>query len=226
LFAAALESHNAVPIDDARRGEGVRMTDERDVDATGLTRRRAVLRACCALALAAPSHTVRGDETDEANAPPQVGDALAFAYGKRAGQVIAPSALVLGAKQVLAFAMNPATQRMRDGSRLNQLIVVRLDVARLAGETLARAADGIVAYSGVCSHTGCDVTDWFDDKLHFKCPCHESEFDPGDGARVIGGPAPWQLAALPLKLAGDALVVAAPFVGRLGFAQPGGPSGP
>src|SRR5258706_177185 len=83
-----------------------------------------------------------------------------------------------------------------------------------------------VAYSGVCSHTGCDVTDWFNDKLHFKCPCHESEFDPSDAARVVGGPAPWQLAALPLKLAGDAIVVAGPFVGRLGFAQPGGPSGP
>jgi rieske iron-sulfur protein len=79
----------------------------------------------------------------------------------------------------------------------------------------------------VCSHTGCDVTDWFNDKLHFKCPCHESEFDPSDAARVISGPAPWQLAALPLKLVGDAIVVAGPFVGQLGFAQPGaGPSGP
>ena len=41
---------------------------------------------------------------------------------------------------------------------------------------------GIVAYSGVCTHTGCDVTDWFPDVRRFKCPCHESEFDPADGA--------------------------------------------
>ena len=50
---------------------------------------------------------------------------------------------------------------------------------------------------------------------------------PVPRARVVGGPAPWQLAALPLNLAGDAIVVAGPFVGRLCFAQPaGGPSGP
>ena len=204
------------------------MSDGRNSNETALwTRRRTILKACCAFALAAPAVRTQADETDEASAPPEIGDALVFAFGKRAGQVIAPADLGVGSKQVLAFPMNPATQRVRDGSRLNQLIVVRLDPASLTGETLARAADGVVAYSGVCSHTGCDVTDWFNDKLHFKCPCHESEFDPSDAARVVGGPAPWQLAALPLKLAGDALFVAGPFVGRLGFAQPGaGPSGP
>jgi Rieske Fe-S protein len=188
--------------------------------------RRTILKACCAFALAARAVAARGDDTDEASAPPQAGDTLVFAFGKRAGQPIAPADLKIGSKQVLAFPMSPTTMRVRDGSRLNQLAVVRLDPTTLAGETLARAADGVVAYSGVCSHTGCDVTDWFSDKLHFKCPCHESEFDPSDAARVISGPAPWQLAALPLKLAGDAIVVAGPFVGRLGFAQPGGPSGP
>lgn len=190
------------------------------------TKRRTILKACCALALTAPATAARGDEADDASAPPQTGDALVFAFGKRVGEAIAPADLTLGAKQVLAFPMNPATKRVRDGSRLNQLAVVRLEPALLAGETLARAADGVVAYSGVCSHTGCDVTDWFNDKLHFKCPCHESEFDPSDAARVISGPAPWQLAALPLKIEDGALVVAGPFVGRLGFAQPGGPSGP
>jgi len=204
------------------------MSDGRNSNATGRgTKRRTLLKACCAFALAAPAVAARGEEPDEASASPQPGDVLVFAFGKRAGEVIAPADLPLGAKQVLAFPMNPTTQRVRDGSRLNQLAVVRLDPAQLAGETLARSADGVVAYSGVCSHTGCDVTDWFSDKLHFKCPCHESEFDPSDAARVISGPAPWQLAALPLKLDGGALVVAGPFVGRLGFAQPGaGPSGP
>lgn len=180
------------------------------------TQRRRVLKACCGLALCAPV-VARGDETDDAAAPPQAGDAIVFAYGERAGQVIAPADVVLGAKQLLAYPMQPATRRVRDGTRLNQLIVVRLPPEKLADETRARAADGVVAYSGVCTHTGCDVTDWFGDKLHFKCPCHESEFDPGDGAHVVGGPAPLPLAALPLKLVDGALVVAGPFEGRLGF---------
>jgi len=179
-------------------------------------KRRRVLKACCSLALCTPV-AVRADEADEAAAPPQEGDALVFAYGDRAGHVIAPADVALGAKQLIAFPMQPATKRVRDGSRLNQLIVVRLPPEKLSADTRARAADGIVAYSGVCTHTGCDVTDWFGDVLRFKCPCHESEFDPTDAARVVGGPAPWQLAALPLKLVDGALVVAGAFAGKVGF---------
>jgi len=178
--------------------------------------RRRVLKGCCALALYAPV-AARADENEDAAAPPQEGDALVFAYGDRAGQPIGPADVALGAKQIIAFPMHPVTRRVRDAARLNQLIVVRLPPEKLSDETRARAADGIVAYSGVCTHTGCDVTDWFGDSLRFKCPCHESEFDPSDAARVVGGPAPWQLAALPLKLVDGALAVAGPFEGKLGF---------
>jgi Rieske Fe-S protein len=203
-----------------RSGEtGMPKRLETAVSAHDLERRR-VLQACCGLALCTRAVAQSG-ATQESLAEPQANDALAFAYGDRAGQAIAPADVVLGAKQLLAYPLDPATQRMRDGSRLNQLIVVRLDPAKLAAETLARAADGIVAYSGVCTHTGCDVTDWYPDVLRFKCPCHESEFDPGDSARVVGGPAPWPLAALPLKIVAGALVVAGPFIGRVGFAPPG-----
>jgi len=183
-------------------------------------KRRRVLQACCGLALGGPA-LAQTDTSDEALAAPQENDALVFAYGDRAGRVITPGDVALGAKQLLAYPMNLATQRVRDGTRLNQLLVVRLDPAKLAPATLARAAEGIVAYSGVCTHTGCDVTDWFGDVQRFKCPCHESEFDPSDAARVVGGPAPWQLAALPLKLVDGAIVVAAPFEGRVGFQPPG-----
>jgi Rieske Fe-S protein len=175
-----------------------------------------VLKACCGLALCAPA-AARGDETDDAAAPPRPGDALVFAYGERAGQVIEPADVMVGAKQILAYPLQPEPRRVRDGTRLNQLIVVRLPPEKLIDATRARAADGVVAYSGVCTHTGCDVTDWFGDTLRFKCPCHESEFDPSDGARVVGGPAPLPLAALPLKIVDGALVVAGPFEGRVGF---------
>jgi Rieske Fe-S protein len=187
---------------------------------SGALKRRRVLQACCGLALASRG-LGQTDTSEEAMAAPQEDDALAFAYGDRAGQVIAPDDVALGAKQLLAYPMSMATQRVRDGTRLNQLVIVRLDPARLTPATLARAAGGVVAYSGVCTHTGCDVTDWFGDVQRFKCPCHESEFDPSDAARVVGGPAPWQLAALPLKLVDGAIRVAGPFEGRVGFQPPG-----
>jgi rieske iron-sulfur protein len=185
-----------------------------------LVKRRRVLQACCGLALA--RHVpAQSDKTNAALAAPQENDLLAFAFGPRAGEAIAVEAVVPDAVQVLAYPMDSATRRVRDGTRLNQLIVARFDPALLAPDTRARAAEGVVAYSGVCTHTGCDVTDWRGEVRRFKCPCHESEFDPVDGARVVGGPAPSQLAALPLKVADGMVVVAGPFVGVVGFTQPG-----
>jgi len=42
-------------------------------------------------------------------------------------------------------------------------------------------------------------------------------FDPKDGARVVDGPAPRGLPALPLKVVEGKLVVAGPFTARVGF---------
>jgi rieske iron-sulfur protein len=134
--------------------------------------RRAVLRAGCVFALAGACRA-RADDAEERSAPPRANDVLVFAYGATAGAVIGAADLVAGAKQTLAYPKDPVSGVVRDGTRLNQLIVVRVDPQTLAGETKTRAADGVVAYSGVCSHTGCDVTDWIEPVQHFKCPCHE-----------------------------------------------------
>jgi len=70
-----------------------------------------------------------------------------------------------------------------------------------------------------------DLTAWVKadqgDKDVFKCVCHNSEFDPRQGAQVVFGPAQRRLAALPLATADGALTVAATFLGKVG-AQPGG----
>ena len=51
------------------------------------------------------------------------------------------------------------------------------------------------------------------------CPCHESQFDIYDGARVVGGPAPRPLAMLPLLIQDGVVTVAGEFHGRVGFTQ-------
>lgn len=129
--------------------------------------------------------------------------------------------LITDAPQILAYPMEPTTRVVRNGTRLNQVLLVRLEPDRLAEETRSRAATGIVAYSAVCTHTGCDITDWDSEARRFQCPCHDSQFDPSDGARVVGGPAPRQLPSLPLKIEGGALVAAGEFEGPVGFQQPG-----
>ncbi len=101
-----------------------------DAAALGIER-RALLRAGCAVALSCALR-VRADEPraelpPEALAPPQKGDVLVYAFGSRLGSADRRSPMSRrSAKQITAFPMDPATRRVRDGTRLNQLIVVRL----------------------------------------------------------------------------------------------------
>ena len=115
------------------------------------------------------------------------------------------------------YPMDPAARVVRDDSRLNQVLLVRLDPSQLNPDTRARAADGIVACSAVCTHTGCDAWDWQPGSSSIKCPCHFSEFDLRQSAQVMNGPAPRRLPALPLKVVENVPVVAGSFVGRPGF---------
>ena len=188
---------------------------------TAITRvaRRKLIQLLAAVGVGIPRFAAAAD--DDAAAPPRTDDWLVFALGERAGEPVTPEDLGLGAAQVFAYPQDAASGTIRNGTRLNQVLLVRLDPAMMSAATLERAAAGVVAYSGVCSHTGCDVTDWDPEVNRFQCPCHESQFDPADAARVVGGPAPWQLAALPLKLVEGKLAVAGEFQGRVGFMQPG-----
>jgi rieske iron-sulfur protein len=156
---------------------------------------------------------------------PQKDDLLVFSEGAQAGQVIKPSDLKVGGPPVHAWPKDAKTSVVRNGSRLNEILVVKLDPAELDEDTRARSVDGVVAYSAICSHAGCPVTAWVKqdggDKNVFKCMCHNSEYDPRQSAQVVFGPAPRRLAALPLVISSDAFAVAAPFVGKVGVQQSG-----
>jgi len=122
-------------------------------------------------------------------------------------------------KLTMAWPLDPSDNTVRDGSRLNKVLLLRLDPESLDPVTRERAAEGVVAYSAICTHAGCDVMVWHPESQRLECPCHYSQFDPAAGAKVEGGPAPRPLPALPLKIADGRLVVAKPFVGRAGFQQ-------
>jgi rieske iron-sulfur protein len=189
-------------------------------DRPGCYGRRTVLRVALGLGLGWSSlRHAMAQESDPKHARPQEKDQFVFAAGARKGEVIGPDDLPLGGPPVLAYPMDPQTKIVRDGSRLNQVLLIRLDAEALAADTRAHAAAGIVAYSAICTHAGCDVADWKDEAKTLMCFCHYSEFDPKDGARVLDGPAPRRLAALPLRVADGVLTAAGGFVGRVGFQQ-------
>lgn len=112
----------------------------------------------------APSSSARLAAAAQAGDPrtqrPQAGDRFVFAGGERIGQTITPDDLLAGKPPVMVYPIDPSRRVVRDGSRLNQILLVRLAPDELDEDTRARSADGVVAYSGVCTHAGCDVTLW------------------------------------------------------------------
>jgi Rieske Fe-S protein len=159
-----------------------------------------------------------GAEEGEAAKPPAPDDRFVFLTGPKKGQVVRAEDLALGGPQVQAYPIAP-DGTVRSDSRLNLVILARFDPAALTDETRARAADGVVAYSAICTHQGCPVNMWSKEQSAFVCSCHASLFDPRKAAEVIAGPAPHPLAALGLKLKDGVVMVASTFSGRVGGTQ-------
>src|SRR5258705_7481198 len=110
--------------------------------------------------IAASKAAAAGEDQPGSDERPQKADVLVFSEGEHVGEVIKTEDLKLGGPPVRAWPKDPKTSVVRKGSRLNELLVVRLDPAELDDETRTRAADGIIAYSAICSHAGWPITAW------------------------------------------------------------------
>jgi rieske iron-sulfur protein len=182
--------------------------------------RRVMLAGCIATPSCLRSAKARADEPVDPDRLqlPQPGDQLVEA-GNDAGTTPLKPDDIGSRDVVLAWAFDPQKKIPRDGSRLNMLVLMRFDPATLSDAEKETAPDGVVAYSAVCTHQQCWVTDWLKSTQVLQCPCHQSQYDLRHGAKVVGGPAPRPLPALPLKLSNGVLNVAGPFTARIGGEQ-------
>ncbi len=120
-------------------------------------------------------------------------------------------------KPLLAFPFDAAKGEVRSDSRLNKIVLMRFAESEMNAETRARSAGGVIAFSAICTHQGCDVKTWLSKERALVCFCHASKFLLFEGGSVAGCPATRALPILPLSLDGDQLVIAGPF-----STQPGG----
>ena len=181
------------------------------------TTRRGFLTAVSAVGLEVVADAARpARAASSPNDRPKEGD---FLVAVDADQPVPLEAkdIPLNAKPTRAWPMDPDGPVVRSGSRLNRVVIVRLDPATLTGDTVQRAAEGVVAYSAICPHAGCEVSGWAEERALLECSCHYSHYDPSAGATVIDGPTQRPLAALPLKIVDGKLVVAKAFTGRVGI---------
>jgi Rieske Fe-S protein len=196
-----------------RRSAGERLEGESARPCT----RRALLGAVAASACLAPLAALAQPADPAAKLHPQPGDRLVFAAGDRAGRVVAAPDVVAGAEPIAAWPMDAASRVVRDGTRLNQVRILRLEFAALTSRTAENAAEGIVAYASMCSHAGCDVTGWDAGAHELICPCHGSTYDALDAGAIVKGPATRPLAMLPLRIENGELRVARGFTRKVGF---------
>ena len=152
--------------------------------------------------LTALSPVVVVGQNDPASMPPQEGDLL-VKLDDPGSKPLGPADIVAQATPLMAWPMDPASKIVRKASRLNEVLLIR--------------ADDVLAYSALCPHAGCDVTQWIPEQGILSCDCHQSEFDAKADGRVVGGPAARPLPPLLLKVDGDLLVVAKPFAAPIRF---------
>ncbi len=137
------------------------------------------------------------------------------------GTPIRASDVTLGsAFHVIPEGLNESSHRLEEKAKAAVLLM------RLKPEDLNVSAgredwnyDGIVAYSKICTHVGCPVALYEQQTHHLLCPCHQSQFDIKDEAKVIFGPASRALPQLPITVDDEGYLVA-----RSDFTEPVGPS--
>jgi ubiquinol-cytochrome c reductase iron-sulfur subunit len=106
------------------------------------------------------------------------------------------------------------------------VLVVRLapGYIHLPAARQAWAPEGILAYSKICPHAGCAISLYRYPTYQptsagpaFTCPCHYSTFAPGEGGRLVFGPAGRALPQLPLMIDAERhLRAAGPFHENIG----------
>jgi rieske iron-sulfur protein len=191
------------------------MADGSAFGGVNVCRRQAILGAALALSPLLNIPARADDQPDETEKGPQPGDHLVFLGGPKKDQPARVEDLELGGEQMQAYPADPKGL-VRDGTPLNLLLLVRVGVDGLDEQTRKLAADGVVAYSAICTHQACPVIQWSTEKKAMVCSCHGSTYDPRNSAKVIFGPAPLPLAGLPVKSENGLLIVAGGFNGPIG----------
>ena len=106
-------------------------------DRTGSVSRRTLIKMGIVTGFAAPMPVLSQPPN---RMRPQLGDVMIFDEGPHMGEVVRPEMLELNQQPVSALAKDPETDTLRDGSRLNRVMITRIDPDKLTERYRANAA--------------------------------------------------------------------------------------
>jgi ubiquinol-cytochrome c reductase iron-sulfur subunit len=137
---------------------------------------------------------------------------------------IRPDDIPVGGLIATAVPINQRQVTEEDGN-FNELAKSIIILVRMAPEEIRSQQiqdgdfEGILAFSKVCTHSGCAIALYEQRTKHLLCPCHQSTFDLADEGNVIFGPAARRIPQLAITVDDEGFLVA-----REGFQEPVGPS--
>lgn len=161
-------------------------------------------------ALASVGGSVNAFAWDAQKDVPKVGDVFIFTDGPKKGNVVNVDDVVLNAAPLTVQAKDPAGA-VRDGDNCTA-VLYRVAKEKVPGDMADATVDGVMAYSAVCTHQGCMMTeihnpDNVSAAFGFICPCHDAIFDPLQDGKNVGGATSATLAYFPIKSDGGKIVV-------------------
>jgi len=143
------------------------------------------------------------------------GDVLVYASGSKIGTEIKASSMNIGDAEL-------AYPKGKSSNPANLVQLIKLKESDFKSPTDLKLTDkGFVAYSAICTHLGCTVS-WVKNNAstnasYTECFCHNSIFNPAEGEKVEGGPAPIPLAQIGVKVTdNDTIIFTSDFTGPIG----------
>jgi ubiquinol-cytochrome c reductase iron-sulfur subunit len=198
---------------------------ERDIEGGGKgVSRRGVLLGGAAAAGAALGGALA---IPVASLGPKPGDRIGYSPWRRGTRVLDEGGAHLTPADVKVGTFVTAFPEGADKRQLGSpIVLVRLrpDKLDLPADRSDWDADGVLAFSKICTHAGCTINLYRYPLFPAQspgpalvCPCHYSTFDPATGGNRIFGPAGRALPQLPMALDGAGrLVAGGEFSGPIG----------
>ena len=179
-----------------------------------------MLKSTCTLVGATALVSIGGSayafaETAQASGVPKVGDTFVYKDGPNKDKVVTVADIVVGAAPVTVQAWDSEAKAVRDSDHATVLLW-RVAPGSVPEDLKGSDAEGVLAFSAMCTHLGCMLTDWKADLKVFVCPCHEAFFAPMEGGKNTGGATSRTLPYLPIKAVDGKVVVADKFIGYVG----------
>ncbi len=139
-----------------------------------------------------------GDQPQPFGAP-KPHDQFVYNDGPKKGQYVKTADIVLDAPPISVQAKDPESGQVRESEK-STVLLYRVKADAIPVEYRADSADGILAYSALCTYDGylIEPKDWDATNKQFVCPGCQTKYDPIKGAAVVAGPGKRELPQVPI----------------------------